>query len=264
MRQEHRPGEKLFVDWAGDKIPLHDREKGTVHEASLFVAVLGASNYTYAEACWSEQLEAWIGAHIRAFEFFQALPELIIPDNLKAGVSRACRYEPDLNRTYQEMAQPYGLGVLPARRRKPKDKDHASYCTSLDILDNFGCKLRVTSPISESLAGLSLRHGTNDWLEKYESTIIRTHSFQNTFCGEASGGSEVHALLCRDFGRGEPALAAKMFEVRRDAISVANVANDEARENVLSATAEVTRVERACNLPIRLLEGPGAHEFDDL
>ena len=135
MRQEHRPGEKLFVDWAGDKIPLHDREKGTVHEASLFVAVLGASNYTYAEACWSEQREAWIGAHIRAFEFFQALPELIIPDNLKAGVSRACRYEPDLNRTYQEMAQPYGLGVLPARRRKPKDKDHASYCTSLDILD---------------------------------------------------------------------------------------------------------------------------------
>lgn len=122
MRQEHRPGEKLFVDWAGDKIPLYDRETGTVHEASLFVAVLGASNYTYAEACWNEQLEAWIGAHIRAFEFFQALPELIVPDNLKAGVSRACRYEPDLNPTYQEMAQHYRLGVLPARRRKPRDK----------------------------------------------------------------------------------------------------------------------------------------------
>jgi len=122
MRQEHRPGEKLFVDWAGDKIPLYDRETGAVHEASLFVAVLGASNYTYAEACWSEQLEAWIGAHLRAFEFFQALPSLLVPDNLKAGVHRACRYDPDLNPTYQEMARHYGLGVLPARPRKPRDK----------------------------------------------------------------------------------------------------------------------------------------------
>jgi transposase len=122
MRQEHRPGEKLFVDWAGDKIPIYDRETGAVHLASLFVAVLGASNYTYAEACWSEQLEAWIGAHLRTFEFFQALPSLLVPDNLKAGVSRACRYDPDLNPTYQEMACHYGLGVLPARRRKPRDK----------------------------------------------------------------------------------------------------------------------------------------------
>jgi len=122
MRQEHRPGEKLFVDWAGDKISLYDRQTSAVHEASLFVGVLGASNYTYAEACWSEQLESWIGAHLRAFEFFQALPSLLVPDNLKTGVHRACRYEPDLNPTYQEMARHYGLGVLPARRRKPRDK----------------------------------------------------------------------------------------------------------------------------------------------
>ena len=122
MRQEHRPGEKMFVDWAGDTIPVQDGETGTPHDASLFVAVLGASNYTYAEAFWNEQLEAWIGAHLHAFDFFQALPELIIPDNLKTGVSRACRYEPDLNPTYQEMAQHYGVGVLPARRRKPRDK----------------------------------------------------------------------------------------------------------------------------------------------
>jgi len=122
MRQEHRPGEKLFVDWAGDKIRIYDRQGGAVHEASLFVAVLGASNYTYAEASWSEQLEEWIGAHLRTFEFLQALPQLVVPDNLKAGVSRACRYEPDLNPTYQEMAQHYGVGVLPTRRKKPRDK----------------------------------------------------------------------------------------------------------------------------------------------
>lgn len=122
MRQEHRPGEKLFVDWAGDKVPLHDRENGALQEASLFLAVLGASNYTYAEAWGNEQLGSWIGAHLHAFEFFQALPQLVVPDNLKTGVNRACRYEPDLNPTYQEMAQHYGVGVLPARRRKPRDK----------------------------------------------------------------------------------------------------------------------------------------------
>ena len=122
MRQEHRPGEKLFVDWAGDKVPIYDRQAGTRQEASLFVAVLGASNYTYAEASCNEQLESWIQAHLRAFEFYQALPQLVVPDNLKAGVSRACRYEPDLNPTYQEMAQHYGVGVLPTRRRKPRDK----------------------------------------------------------------------------------------------------------------------------------------------
>ena len=130
MRQEHRPGEKLFVDWAGDKVPLHDRENGALQEASLFLAVLGASNYTYAEACGNEQLGSWIGAHLHAFEFFQALPQLVVPDNLKTGVNRACRYEPDLNPTYQEMAQHYGVGVLPARRRKPRDKGLNSYCTS--------------------------------------------------------------------------------------------------------------------------------------
>lgn len=122
MRQEHRPGEKLFVDWAGSKVPVYDRENDTIHEASLFVAVLGASNYTYAEASGTEQLEAWIGAHLRAFEFFQALPQLVVPDNPKTGVLRACRYEPDLNPTYQEMATHYGVGVLPARPRKPRDK----------------------------------------------------------------------------------------------------------------------------------------------
>jgi transposase len=122
LRQEHRPGDKLFVDWAGKKIPIYDRQSSHVQEASLFLAVLGASNYTYAEAFANEQLEAWISAHLHSFEFFQALPALVVPDNLKTGVSRSCRYEPDLNPTYQEMARHYCLGVLPARRRKPRDK----------------------------------------------------------------------------------------------------------------------------------------------
>ena len=122
MRQQHRAGEKLFVDWAGAKIPVHDPETGEVRPASLFVAVLGASSYTFAEATATQELENWIVAHIHALEFLDGVPELIVPDNAKTGVTRACRYEPDLNPTYQEMALHYSVGVVPARPRKPRDK----------------------------------------------------------------------------------------------------------------------------------------------
>jgi transposase len=122
MRQHHHGGEKLFVDWAGAKIPVHDRETGAVKAACLFVAVLGASSYTYAEATLSQELEPWIGAHVRTFEFLGGLPELVVPDNARTAVSKACRYEPDLNPTYQELAMYYGVGVVPARVRKPRDK----------------------------------------------------------------------------------------------------------------------------------------------
>ena len=122
LRQEHRAGEKLFVDYAGATVPIIDAKTGAVHEASIFVAVLGASNYTYAEASWTQDLASWIGSHVRALEFFQGSPALVVPDNLKTGVTRPCRYEPDLNPTYQEMAAHYGFAVIPARVRKPRDK----------------------------------------------------------------------------------------------------------------------------------------------
>ncbi len=122
MRQQHRAGEKLFVDWAGAKVPIYSRDSDAVHEASLFVAVLGASNYTYAEAAWSQDTACWIGAHVHAFEYIGGVPELVVPDNPRTGVIRTCRYEPDLNPTYQEMATHYGVGVMPARVRKPRDK----------------------------------------------------------------------------------------------------------------------------------------------
>lgn len=122
MRQSHRAGEKLFVDWAGAKMPIYDRETGAAHAASLFVAVMGASSYTYAEATLTQELEHWIGAHVRAFEFLSGVPEVVVPDNAKTAVTKTCRYEPDLNPTYQEMAMHYGVGVVPARPRKPRDK----------------------------------------------------------------------------------------------------------------------------------------------
>jgi transposase len=125
LRQEHRAGEKLFVDYAGQTVSVQDSATGEIREAQLFVAVLGASNYTYAEATWTQGLGDWIASHLRAFEFYQGVPEIVVPDNLKSGVSKACRYEPGVNVTYEEMAQHYGVAVVPARPRRPRDKAKA-------------------------------------------------------------------------------------------------------------------------------------------
>jgi transposase len=122
LRQEYKAGEKAFIDWAGPTIPIHSRTGGKNSEAHLFVAVLGASSYTYAEAFADEQTISWLTAHMRAFEFFGGVPKLLVPDNTKTGVTRACRYDPDLNPTYHEMAMHYGVGVVPARPYKPRDK----------------------------------------------------------------------------------------------------------------------------------------------
>src|SRR5258708_18780666 len=122
LRQTHRAGEKMFVDYAGQTAAIPAPTTGAVQQAVLFVAVLGASNYTYAEATLHADLEAWIGAHVRALEFFGGAAEIVVPDNLKTGVNRPCRYEPDLNPTYQEMAAHYRMAVIPARVRKPRDK----------------------------------------------------------------------------------------------------------------------------------------------
>lgn len=122
MRQIHRAGEKLFIDYAGQSVPIVERSSGQCHPAQIFVAVLGASNYTYAEATWTQSLPDWIGSHVRTFAYLGGVPELLVPDNLKSGVTAAHRYEPDLNPTYQDMATHYGVAVIPARVRKPRDK----------------------------------------------------------------------------------------------------------------------------------------------
>jgi transposase len=122
LRQQYRAGEKLFVDFAGKTVPIMNALTGKAKEAEIFVAVLGASNYTYAEALESQALPSWIQAHINAFEYFGGVPEITIPDNLKAAVTKTCRYEPDLNPTYLDMAQHYATVVIPARAGKPRDK----------------------------------------------------------------------------------------------------------------------------------------------
>lgn len=122
MRQAHRAGGYLFVDFSGDTIDIVDPVTGEIVSAKLFVAVLGASNLTYVEPVLTEDLPTWIGCHVRAFDFFGGVPEIVVPDNLKAGVRRSDRYDPDINPTYAELARHYKVAVIPARPRKPRDK----------------------------------------------------------------------------------------------------------------------------------------------
>lgn len=122
LRQVHLPGEKLFVDWAGQTVPIKDPVDGTTHPASIFVAALGASGKVFAEAFPDEKLGSWIAAHVRAYAFYGGVPAITVPDNTRTAVGQACRYEPLLHRTYQEMAEHYRTVILPTRVRKPRDK----------------------------------------------------------------------------------------------------------------------------------------------
>jgi len=133
MRQEHLAGEKLFVDYAGMTMGIVDPETGEVKESQVFVAALGASNYTYCEATWSQGLPDWIGSHVRTFAFLGGVPVALVPDNLKSGVKRASAYDPELNPTYQDLATHYGVAVLPARVREPRDK--AKVETAVQIVE---------------------------------------------------------------------------------------------------------------------------------
>lgn len=125
MRQNHIAGEKLFIDYCGPTVQLVNPDTGECRGAQIFVAVMGASNYTYAEATLSQKLEDWVMSHVRCFEFLGGVPDLLIPDNLKSATTRACKYDPDLNPTYQQMASHYNVTIMPARPLKPKDKAKA-------------------------------------------------------------------------------------------------------------------------------------------
>jgi transposase len=144
MRQIHRAGEKLFVDYSGKKPTVVDPATGEVREVELFVAVLGASNFTFAEASETQQIADWIQSHVHAFEFLGGIPGAVVPDQLKTGVTRSCRYEPELQRSYDELALHYGTTILPARPASPRDK----------------AKVEVAVQIAQRWILARLRHGT--------------------------------------------------------------------------------------------------------
>src|SRR6201997_3348648 len=122
LRQVHVAGEKLFVDYSGHTMEVVDGLTGEVHSTQIFVTVLGASNYTYAEASLSQTLPDWIASHVRAFSYFGGVARQTVSDNLKAGITKACFHEPTVNRTYADMARHYGTAIVPARPYKPRDK----------------------------------------------------------------------------------------------------------------------------------------------
>jgi len=131
MRQIHRAGEKLFVDYCGPTMTIVNPDTGEFREAQIFVAVLGASNYTFACASWSQKQADWLNAHVKAFEFFGGVPELVVPDNLKSAVRKTHRYEPDINPSYQQLASHYQCVIVPARPYKPKDKAKAEVAVQI-------------------------------------------------------------------------------------------------------------------------------------
>lgn len=132
LRREHRAGEKVFVDYCGPTVTISPAGEASF-EASIFVSCLGASNLIYAEATCGEDSSSWLGSHVRMFDYYGGTPESVVPDNLKSGVSRACYYEPELNRSYRELAEHYSVAVIPTRVRKPKDK--AKVETAVQIVE---------------------------------------------------------------------------------------------------------------------------------
>jgi len=149
LRQEHRAGEKVFVDYAGHTLPVVDRSTGEIREAQLFVGTLGASNFTFAEVTWTQSLPDWIGSHARMYAYFGGVPKLTVPDNLKSGVRQACYYEPDVNPTYLHLARHYGTTILPTRVAAPRDK--AKVETGVQI-----CERWILAPLrNHTLVGLS-------------------------------------------------------------------------------------------------------------
>ena len=157
MRFEHRAGEKMFVDYAGQTVAVVDPHTGEIRQAQIFVAVLGASNYTFAEATWTQALPDWIASHVRAFEFYGGCAELVIPDNHRPAVNRAHRYEPDTNPTYHDLARHYAVAVLPTRARKPRDK----------------AKVEVGVQVVERWILAALRHRTFFSLAELNTAIAR-------------------------------------------------------------------------------------------
>jgi transposase len=186
LRQVYKAGEKVFVDYAGDTVAVKDKETGKIIQAQIFVGTLGASNYTFARAYSSQELENWIAAHVSMYDFFGGVAQQTIPDNLRSAVSKACKYEPDINPTYNEMASHYKTIVLPARVRKPKDK--AKVEKSVQVVERWIlARLRnheffsiedLNQEISRLLVDLNNRKfkkinaTRTEWFEKYDKPAL--------------------------------------------------------------------------------------------
>lgn len=187
MRQPHIAGDKMLVDYSGKRPCLVDGKTGEVIEVELFVAVLGASNYTYAEATYTQKVPDFVGSHVRAFAFFGGVARAVVPDNLKSGVTRACRYEPELQRSYEHMAQHYGTAILPARPHKPRDK--AKVEVAVQIAQRFILG-RLRNRVFHTL--WALNQAIAEQLEQLNARVMRAYGKSRR---ELFESLEQHALL---------------------------------------------------------------------
>ena len=163
MRQSHRAGEKLFVDYAGHSVPVVERQTGELRNAQVFVAVLGASNYTFAEATWTQTLPDWCASHVRALSFLTGVPEIVVPDNLRSAITRPHRFEPDAHPTYTDLAEHYGFAIVPARVHRPRDK----------------AKVEVAVQVVERWILAALRHRTFFSLAELNAAIAQRLEWLN-------------------------------------------------------------------------------------
>lgn len=231
MRQTHKAGEKMFVDYAGQTVPVTDRITGKIKEAQVYAAVLGASNYTYAEAALDQSLPNWIDSHIRAFEYFGGVPCIVVPDNLKSGINKACKYEPEINSTYHEMSVHYGTVIIPARVRSPKDKAKVEVGVQvverwiLAALRNrmFFSIEELNEAISELLVKLNTRpfkklQGTRESvfneIEKNALLPLPEHRYQYAEWKKARVNIDYHAELNRHYYSVPYTLAHEEVEIR--------------------------------------------------
>ena len=231
LRQHHLPGEKMFVDWAGQTVPIHHGADGSVSAAHVFVAILGASNKTYAEAFENEQLAAWILAHCRAYAFFGGVAKITVPDNPKTGVVRACRYEPVLHRSYQEMAEHFGTVIIPARPRRPRDKAKAEAAVLIaerQILaalrdQRFFSLGELNQAIAGRLAQLNdqpfqkLEGSRNSWFETVEKAQLLplpARSFELAIWSKAKVNIDYHVAVEKHYYSAPYQLIHQTLEVR--------------------------------------------------
>ena len=240
LRQVHQPGQKLFVDWAGLKVPIHHAD-GSISQASLFVAVMGFSNKTYVEAFANEQLEHWIAGHCHAFGFYGGLTRAVVPDNPKTAVIRPCRYEPVLHRSYQEMATHYGTVILPARVKKPRDK--AKVETGVQIAERqilaplrdqrFFSVAELNQAIRPLLNKLNaqpfqkLEGSRNDWFESQEKPALLplpAQPFELATWGKATVNIDYHVAVDYHFYSVPYHLVHQELEVRLTANTVELIA----------------------------------------
>lgn len=237
MRQHHRAGEKLFIDYCGPSVPLVDPATGEIHDAQIFVAVWGASSYTFAEATRSQSLPDWIGSHQRALRFFGGCPLLLVPDNLKSAVTRASRYEPEINATYAEMARHYGTAILPARPYKPKDKAKAE--VGVQVVERwilarlrhhtFHALSTLNAAIAELLIELNERrfqrqpHSRRELFERLDRPAMQplpSHAYEYAEWKFVKPGIDYHVEIERRFYSVPHALVGHRLEARITATAV--------------------------------------------